>query len=72
MCRFGAEGFVGSPDRVDALVWAVTTLMLNGQGTPRILAPGPKGFATEVFVFRGCGLFRRCSRFRSCVWFSVS
>ncbi|MBO6688559.1 MAG: large terminase [Henriciella sp.] len=38
MCRFGAEGFVGSPDRVDALVWAVTTLMLNGQGTPRIRA----------------------------------
>jgi phage terminase large subunit-like protein len=38
MCRFGAEGFVGSPDRVDALVWAVTTLMLNGQGAPRIRA----------------------------------
>lgn len=36
MCRFGAEGFVGSPDRVDALVWAVTTLMLNGGGAPRI------------------------------------
>lgn len=38
MCRFGAEGFVGSPDRVDALVWAVTTLMLNKQGAPRIRA----------------------------------
>lgn len=38
MCRFGAEGFVGSPDRVDALVWAVTTLMINRQGAPRIRA----------------------------------
>ncbi len=38
MCRFGADGFVGSPDRVDALVWAVTTLLLKGQGAPRIRA----------------------------------
>ncbi len=38
MCRFGAEGFVGSPDRIDALVWAVTTLMLSGGGAPRIRA----------------------------------
>ncbi|MEM9054175.1 MAG: terminase family protein [Pseudomonadota bacterium] len=34
MCRFGAEGFVGSPDRVDALVWAVTVLMLERQAVP--------------------------------------
>lgn len=36
MCRFGTESFVGSPDRVDALVWAVTVLMLGKNGTPRI------------------------------------
>ncbi|MCA8897510.1 MAG: DNA-packaging protein [Hyphomonas sp.] len=29
MCRFGAEGMAGSPDRVDALVWAVWALMLD-------------------------------------------
>ena len=33
MCR---ESFVGSPDRVDALVWAVTVLMLGKSGPPRI------------------------------------
>jgi phage terminase large subunit-like protein len=38
MCRFGAAGFVGSPDRVDALVWAVTTLMLERGGEPRVRA----------------------------------
>lgn len=30
MCAFGAEGFSGSPDRVDALVWALTDLLLFG------------------------------------------
>ncbi|HWA00152.1 MAG TPA: terminase family protein [Caulobacterales bacterium] len=29
MCAFGAPGFRGSPDRLDALVWALTDLMLN-------------------------------------------
>ena len=29
MCRFGALGFQGSPDRVDALVWALTDLILD-------------------------------------------
>lgn len=38
MCQFGTDGFSGSPDRVDALVWAVSTLMLNAQGLPRIRA----------------------------------
>lgn len=38
MCRFGTDGFVGSPDRVDALVWAVTTLLLSAAGNPRIHA----------------------------------
>lgn len=32
MCRFGAEGFRGSPDRVDALVWAIWALALDGAG----------------------------------------
>jgi len=37
MCGFGADGLVGgrSPDRVDALVWALTELLL-GQGRPRV------------------------------------
>lgn len=36
MCRFGTDGFRGSPDRVDALVWAVSALMLRQSGPPRI------------------------------------
>ncbi len=36
MCRFGAPGFTGSPDRVDALVWAVTLLLLETDGRPRM------------------------------------
>lgn len=35
MCRFGTEEAVGSPDRVDALVWALWALMGEGQG-PRV------------------------------------
>lgn len=36
MCAFGAEGFARtSPDRVDALVWALTDLML-GAAAPRM------------------------------------
>ncbi|WP_341197942.1 hypothetical protein [Hyphomonas chukchiensis] len=38
MCRFGAVSFTGSPDRVDALVWAVWALMLERTGGPRIRA----------------------------------
>ena len=38
MCRFGSAGFVGSPGRVDALVWAVTILMLDRLGDPWIRA----------------------------------
>jgi len=37
MCAFGADDFSGSPDRVDALVWALTDLMLGGAG-PRVRA----------------------------------
>jgi phage terminase large subunit-like protein len=38
MCDFGPDGLSGggSPDRLDALVWALTALMLSGQGEPRV------------------------------------
>ena len=36
MCTFDGTASGGSPDRLDALVWALRTLMLNGPGTPRI------------------------------------
>ncbi|WP_244479303.1 MULTISPECIES: terminase family protein [unclassified Rhizobium] len=38
MCDFGAEGLSSgrSPDRLDALVWALTALMLDGGGEPRL------------------------------------
>ena len=29
MCRFGADGSTGSPDRVDAMVWTVWAPMLE-------------------------------------------
>lgn len=35
LCRFGAPGFVGSPDRLDALVWALSVLLLD-QPVPRL------------------------------------
>jgi phage terminase large subunit-like protein len=37
MCTFGAPGYSGSPDRVDALVWALTDLMFGGC-RPRLTA----------------------------------
>lgn len=37
MCSYGSDGFRGSPDRVDALVWALSDLLLGGEG-PRIRA----------------------------------
>lgn len=36
MCAFGAEGYGESPDRVDALVWALTDLLLGGVAAPRV------------------------------------
>lgn len=36
MRSFGAPGFSGSPDRLDALVWAVSDLMLERGGGPRV------------------------------------
>jgi phage terminase large subunit-like protein len=35
MCAFGVESGGKSPDRVDALVWALTDLMLHARGGPR-------------------------------------
>ena len=42
MCDFGADGLSGgrSPDRVDALVWAVTELMPERSVEPRIRVLG--------------------------------
>lgn len=34
MCRFGTKDFQNSPDRVDALVWAISHLLI-GQNSPR-------------------------------------
>jgi phage terminase large subunit-like protein len=38
MCLFGADGSVAgrSPDRADALVWAITDLLLSGGGKPSV------------------------------------
>lgn len=37
MCAFGAPGATStSPDRVDALVWAVSALLLGRRGSPRL------------------------------------
>ncbi|MCO5730915.1 DNA-packaging protein [Rhizobium sp. SSA_523] len=38
MCDFGPDGLSGgrSPDRLDALVWALTALLLEGGGEPRV------------------------------------
>ena len=38
LCDFGPDGLStgASPDRLDALVWAVTHLLLGGRGEPRI------------------------------------
>lgn len=36
MCGFGGEGYRESPDRLDALVWALTDLLLVGAAAPRV------------------------------------
>lgn len=40
MCDFGLDGLSGgrSPDRLDALVWAITHLALDGKADPRLRA----------------------------------
>ena len=36
MSLFGTDGLDGSPDRVDALVWALWALLVEGAGDPRV------------------------------------
>ena len=36
MCSFVPDHFDGSPDRVDALVWALTDLMIDREAMPNI------------------------------------
>ena len=36
MCSFGAAGQRRSPDRVDAVVWAINTLLVESVNRPRI------------------------------------
>jgi len=36
MCTFGADGYGASPDRLDALVWALTDLLCGGAAAPRV------------------------------------
>jgi len=42
MCDFGADGLAGgrSPDRVDALVWAIGELLLKRRAEPRVRGTG--------------------------------
>ncbi len=42
MCDFGPDGLSNgrSPDRVDALVWAITELLIAGRGEPKVRAIG--------------------------------
>lgn len=40
MCSFGAQGLARSPDRVDALVWALWGLMVERGGSPRVRGLG--------------------------------
>ena len=42
MMAFGVAEGAGSPDRVDALVWAVTDLMLGREAAPRLRALRPE------------------------------
>jgi phage terminase large subunit-like protein len=36
LCAFGGPHQSGSPDRMDALVWGVSELLLAKQGVPKI------------------------------------
>jgi phage terminase large subunit-like protein len=46
MCALTSEGFLGegSPDRVDALVWALTELMLEPEVEPFVWHVGSRAF----------------------------
>jgi hypothetical protein len=41
MCAFTPDQYDGSPDRVDALVWAITELLLTGQTIRMASFDGP-------------------------------
>lgn len=45
-------GSIGSPDRLDACVWALTDLMLNGVSTPnvRLAYASAKGLESEIYL----------------------
>ena len=45
-------GSIGSPDRLDACVWALTDLMLNGVSTPnlRLTYADAKGLESEIYL----------------------
>jgi phage terminase large subunit-like protein len=36
-CSFTPDGYDGSPDRVDALVWALTELMVDAAGSKHVV-----------------------------------
>jgi len=36
MCTFGTDSANGSPDRVDAMVWAISEIMLKSNAVPRV------------------------------------
>ena len=36
MCAFGGSGFSGSPDRLDAMVWAIWALLIDGRAEGRV------------------------------------
>ena len=57
MCAFGADGTSGgrSPDRVDALVWALTELMLGDRAAVRAGSCGTRAVTIESMV-EGAGL----------------
>jgi phage terminase large subunit-like protein len=62
MCDFGPDGLSSgrSPDRLDALVWALTALMLEGQGEPRVRGIWRPG-SSRLRAFQG-DLNRWCGR----------
>ena len=61
MCAFGPDGlsFGRSPDRLDALVWALTALMLEGHREPRVR--GSEGLALRLRLCRTRRLLLRAN-----------
>lgn len=48
MCQLGPDGYLGegSPDRLDAMVWAMTDLMLDGPAQPVVIPKAVLDWAT--------------------------